>query len=591
MPRLSVRALAVAALVSIGPSPLHAIDAYAADNDEAKLLAAPSAAGALATSREENSLVHYAGTPGDYAFAVYMRDRLASDGFAATIEAFRGPIDHPRTLALALIDDLGRPLHDFDLREGPIAGDPDGTRPGIGIPFNYGSGSGDVRAPLRVAGRGLDADYAALAAHHRPIRGCIAIVRYGAEFRGLLAARAQRNGAAGVIFYSDPRDDRARPDRSVQRGTVGAARLGIPTLPVSLQTARVLLAAAAKGMRARLRVDLYRETGTMWNTVGILRGRSPEEVVLGGHRDAWVYGVTDNGSGIATLLEVAHAFGTLAKSGWRPQRTIVIAGFDAEEIGELGSRAYVRMHRAELDAHALAYINEDEVVTGTRFSDDAAGALSAIVTSTARSLGIAKVPDTASVPGGGSDHESFLFAPGPGIPTAEVGFAGHLGTYHSAYDDLHFALATDPGFALHREIARVVALLIYRLSQTPSPYAFTPYVDEMRDAQAELLSDPAVVRSGADPNVFGPLDAAIAHFSVAAHDVDTTGAKRPLSDEIRAARSIDTTLYGATGYGVTGFPAIRAAVASGDATAIGKSAAAATQAIDAAADLLSPSSS
>jgi hypothetical protein len=326
----------------------------------------------------------------------------------------------------------------------------------------------------------------------------------------------------------------------------------------------------------------------MWNTIGVLHGKTGDEIVLGGHRDAWVYGVTDNGSGIATLLEIARAFGAFAKAGGPPERTIVICGFDAEEIGELGSRAFIRVHRADLERHALAYLNADEVVTGTTFGDDAAGALAQLVTGAARSLGIAHVPEHPAIPGGGSDHASFLFAPGPGIPTAQVGFGGRLGTYHSAYDDLRYALAADPGFTRHRIVAQVLGLIALRLSETPRPLRFTPYVDQLRDAQAKLLTDAAVARiGGADPNIFGPLDAAIAHFSAAASDLDSDPAKRPLFAQIAATRAVDRALYGATGYGDVAFPAIRAALAEGNSADVGTAAAAVTKAIDAAADLLS----
>lgn len=583
---------AIAAAGAPRPKPHSAPATQPAGNLEQRFLAAPSAAGAYETSRFANGRPHYPGTPGDYAFAAYMRDRLVEAGFSATIESFRGPIDRPVHLALSLIDDLGRTKRSFDLREGPVPGDPGGAGGEIEPPFNYGSGSADVRAPLQEAGRGLDADYAALAKRHLGIRGRIAIVRYGAEYRGLLAARAQRNGAAGVIFYSDPRDDATRPDTSVQRGMVSAEVMRIPTLPVTLRNARVLLDAAAHHERVELYVDVRRRVGTMWNTVGTLHGRTGEEIVLGGHRDAWVYGVTDNGSGISTLLEVARAFGSLAHTGWRPARTIVIAGFDAEEIGEQGSAAFVRAHRADLGRNALAYLNADEDVTGTKFSDDAAAPIANVVTTAARDLRVRDVPAEPQIPGGGSDHESFLFAPGPGIPTAEVGFSGRLGTYHSAFDDLHYAQSADPGFGYHRTIAQVLGLVAFRLSETPRPLRFRPYVEQLRDAQAKLLTDPAVVRYGAaDPDVFGPLDAAIAHFSVAASDVDASPQKRPSFVEIGATRGIDRALYGATGYGDTAFPAIRAALASGNAGAVMKAATDAAKAIDFAADTLSPSSS
>jgi N-acetylated-alpha-linked acidic dipeptidase len=587
MPRLHARsfvALFLAFAASVGP-------VLGAGGVESRFLAAPSASGALETARFANQRAHYPGTPGDYAFAQYMRDRLAAAGFHATIESYRGPIDTAAVLSLALIDDGGNVTRRFDLREGPVSGDSDGTRGDAGVPFNYGSGSADVRAPLIAVGRGLSNDYAALAARHTSVRGRIALVRYGAEFRGLLAARAERNGAAGVIFYSDPHEDRGRPETSVQRGMVGEDVLHIPTLPVTYRTARVLLAQAARGGRAELDVRIDRRIGTMWNTVGILNGRRGEPVVLGGHRDAWVYGVTDNGSGIATLLEVARAFGSLARAGWRPHRTIVIVGFDAEEIGELGSRAFVRAHHDDLVDRAIAYLNCDEDVTGPHFGDDAAAAIGGIVTRAARDLGVPDVPGVPPVPGGGSDHTSFLFAPGPGVPTAQIGFGGHLPTYHSAYDDLHFAKALDPGFALHRRAAQVLGLIALRLSETPHPYRFTPYVDQMRDAQAKLLTDPAVMALNTDPAVFGDLDAAIAHFSAAATDFDSSPARHPLSAAIAATHAVDRTLYGATGYGDVAFPAIRAALASGNAGDVGRAAAEASRALDHAADLISPESS
>jgi len=586
MPRLPARSI-VASFLAFALA-ASAGSAASSSSVEGLFLALPTAGGALETATFANEQSHYAGTRGDYAFARYMRDRLAQAGFRATIESYRGPIDEPAHLSLGLIDDAGNVTRRFDLREGPVAGDPHGTRGDVGLPFNYGSGSADVRAPLIAVGRGLAADYAVLAAHHQSVRGRIAIVRYGAEFRGLLAERAQRNGAAGVIFYSDPRDDRGRPETSVQRGTVGANVLRIPTLPVTYRNARVLLATAARGGRAELNVTIARHVGTMWNTVGVLDGKRGEPVVLGGHRDAWVYGVTDNGSGIATLLEVARAFGGLARAGVRPDRTIVIVGFDAEEIGELGSRAFVAAHRDDIVDRAIAYLNCDEDVTGPHFGDDAAAAIGGIVTSAARDLGVAGVPSVPPVPGGGSDHESFLFAPGPGVPTAQIGFGGHLPTYHSAYDDLQFALQIDPGFALHRRAAQVLGLIALRLSQTPHPYRFKPYVDQMRDAQAKLLTDPAVMALDTDPAVLGDLDAAIAHFSAAASDIDASPAKRPLSAAIAARRAVDRALYGATGYGDVAFPAIRAALASGSAGALTRATAAATRAINHAADLISP---
>ncbi|GAC1300139.1 MAG: hypothetical protein NVSMB19_06160 [Vulcanimicrobiaceae bacterium] len=560
---------------------------------ERTFLAAPTAEGALATAREANARAHFPGTPGDHAFATYMRDRLSAAGFESSLETFRGRIDRPRQIALELIDDSGTPTRRFDLREGPVKSDADGARSDVDVPYNYGSADGDVRAPLLYVNHGLDADYERLATNHLSPRGRIVIVRYGAEFRGLLAERAQRNGAVAVIFYSDPRDGgdargRAypdgpwRPSTTVQRGMVSRGALKIPTLPVSAKTAEALLYASARHGRAHLIVRLDRQAGTMWNTVGVMRGSTAETVVLGGHRDAWVYGVTDNGSGIATLLEVARGFGALAQTGWRPRRSIVIAGFDAEEIGELGSQAYVAAHRADLRAHAIAYLNADENVTGPKFSASAVAALGETIVTAARDLGIANVPATPAVPGGGSDHESFLF--GLGIPTAEIAYAGSLPVYHSAYDDLGYATRViDPGFGLHRAAARALGLVALRLADAETvPYRFGAYVEPLRAATASLASEQRV-----QPGVLAELEAAIGRFQTSALAFDRArSTNSPAQRAIDATRGLDLALYGANGYAQASFPAIRAAIAANDPAAIRSAVRGAAGTMDATVDLL-----
>ena len=63
----------------------------------------------------------------------------------------------------------------------------------------------------------------------------------------------------------------------------------------------------------------------------------------------------------------ARALGELARSGWKPRRTIVICAWDGEEPGLLGSTEWVEANRAELQAKAVAYINTDVGVTGPNF--------------------------------------------------------------------------------------------------------------------------------------------------------------------------------------------------------------------------------
>ena len=44
-------------------------------------------------------------------------------------------------------------------------------------------------------------------------------------------------------------------------------------------------------------------------------------VLIGNHRDAWVYGAVDVSSGTAVTSEIARGLGELKKAGWKPQRT------------------------------------------------------------------------------------------------------------------------------------------------------------------------------------------------------------------------------------------------------------------------------
>lgn len=80
-------------------------------------------------------------------------------------------------------------------------------------------------------------------------------------------------------------------------------------------------ASGAKVSMSNVMKDTY---SPIWNTVGIINGTSPDEViVIGNHRDAWmVGGASDPYSGSAVLAEIAKAFGKLQKAGWKPKRTM-----------------------------------------------------------------------------------------------------------------------------------------------------------------------------------------------------------------------------------------------------------------------------
>lgn len=75
--------------------------------------------------------------------------------------------------------------------------------------------------------------------------------------------------------------------------------------------------------------DVEYKITPIWNVIATIEGTTDkhETVILGNHRDAWVFGAVDPVSGTVALLEVARSFGKLLKTGWKPRRNIVFASW------------------------------------------------------------------------------------------------------------------------------------------------------------------------------------------------------------------------------------------------------------------------
>jgi len=104
------------------------------------------------------------------------------------------------------------------------------------------------------------------------------------------------------------------------------------------------------------------------NVVGVLRGSDPglrdEFVVLTAHldhlglategQDKVFNGAMDNASGVAVLMQMARELG----KGKAPRRSVVFVAVTAEELGLLGSRAYVNGAQAR-HQRIVANLNTD----------------------------------------------------------------------------------------------------------------------------------------------------------------------------------------------------------------------------------------
>ncbi|HEY8853387.1 MAG TPA: M28 family peptidase [Gemmatimonadaceae bacterium] len=171
------------------------------------------------------------------------------------------------------------------------------------------------------------------------------------------------------------------------------------------------------------------------NVVGVVRGIDPkvrdEYVAYSAHWDHFgigpvvngdsIYnGAADNGSGVASVLTIAHA----AAEGVKPRRSQLFVFVTAEESGLLGS-AYFGAHPTVPASKIIAALNMDIVPLNGRVRDlnvtgDNKSSLGPALAQLVKSEGIRLSPDAHPEQGHfyRSDHFSFAIA---GIPSVSIG--------------------------------------------------------------------------------------------------------------------------------------------------------------------------
>ncbi len=395
---------------------------------ETKFMAVPDPKLAEEHLRILTQAPHIAGSPEDKATADYVAQKFRDAGLDTEIVEYKVWFNYPAEIRVDMTAPPGVEMH--GPRRERVNGDPYQDDPRVVTPYNAMSPSGDAEADVVYANYGSPDDFEKLKQMNIDVRGKIVIVRYGQNFRGVKVLDAQERGAAGVIIYSDPKDDGYyrgdaypkgpwRPASGVQRGSVGymfdfpgdpttpgvasvpnlpdSKRVSpaeseqmpkIPVTPLSYADASPILdhlggPASPREWQgalpftyhvgpgpARVKMHLKQDYQfrTIWDVIGKIRGASSPDVwvVAGNHRDAWVYGAVDPNSGTAAMLESVHGLGELLKSGWKPKRTIVIGSWDAEEEGLMGSTEWGEDHAQEL-GNAAAYFNMDVGVSGKKF--------------------------------------------------------------------------------------------------------------------------------------------------------------------------------------------------------------------------------
>lgn len=323
------------------------------------------------------------------------------------------------------------------------------------------------------------------------------------------------------------------------------------------------------GVRVHLVSEQDYQRRIIWDVIGKVKGAEyPDEwVVVGNHRDAWIYGAADPSSGTAAMLESVHGIGALLRQGWRPKRTIVFASWDAEEEGLIGSTEWVEQNAKALE-RAVAYFNTDVAVCGPEFSASTVPSLKQFLRELARSVpsplggtvyqqwrinhpsqtehpGQSEHPaqneeSGSNAPleageeihvgdlGSGSDFTPFFQH--AGVPSTDIGSGGPYGVYHSVFDNYAwYTQNADPDFAYLQEMARVLGLEALRMADADVlPYDYVAYagaISSYLDAAKRKTWVPGDRSSSLRWNAgvpghnsldFGPAQAAATRFSLAA---------------------------------------------------------------------------
>ena len=270
-----------------------------------------------------------------------------------------------------------------------------------------------------------------------------------------IIARALRGRAVAIAWIAERDRDLLYRHTDTQTGELEPIPQVIVAREDGLRIARLL----ASGRQVYANLEISNQVGgplTTANVVAEIRGSEhPEQfVVLGAHLDSWELGTgaLDNGCNAAMVIDALRA---IHASGVQPRRSIRFVLFSGEEEGLLGSEAYARQHRGELD-NALAAVIFDSGsghVSGFTLSGrtELAGAARDLMAPLS-SMGVTEVTQDADM---GTDNFDFLLE---GVPTlvANQDAANYMQNYHAMSDTYD---KVDLG-NLRKEVAEAAAVVV-----------------------------------------------------------------------------------------------------------------------------------
>lgn len=356
------------------------------------------------------------------------------------------------------------------------------------------------------------------------------------------ASAAARRGAAGLVVLLADGSGLPEPASETR------PRAAIPVAAVRGAAAEALRATARAGGDIELMAELTPLTLEARNVVARLPGTGGEDgevVVVGAHYDhlglggagslapgspAIHNGADDNASGTAVLMELAAG---LARATERLARSVVFVAFSGEEMGLLGSRAYVESE-AFSASKTVAMINMDMVgrLTDNRLTVFGVGTAEEWPALLAGANDVLDQPfELALNPDGfgPSDHSSFY---GKGVPVLHF-FTNTHEDYHRPSDDWEKVDAE--GLERVTELVAYTTILIAGIAD--QVVALTP----VADAGARPEPPPAAgdAPAQAASSGYGPYLGTIPDMSMAEGGVRLTGVREASPAAIAGLRAGD----------------------------------------------------
>ena len=286
--------------------------------------------------RELARWIKLSGTPDELQSLGYVREKLDEYGYRTDL------ILHDAYISLP-----GKARVDVDNQ----------TLASITHSFSRSSPAQGVTGRLVYLGDGDEADFAA-----RDLRGTI-VVMEGIASPGQ-ADRASRAGAVGQVQISPHEHLHEMCVSPVWGNPSDETQTGLPSTvvcTVSNADGSALRERLARGEQPK--VTLHAEVDTGWRRTPILVAEldGPTQdgpfILYSGHHDTWYYGVMDNGTANATMLEVARLMAR-KRGTWR--RGLRLCFWSGHSHGRYsGSAWYADQHWEELERRCAVHVNVD----------------------------------------------------------------------------------------------------------------------------------------------------------------------------------------------------------------------------------------